>query len=423
MDHAARRPIAIDLFAGAGGLSLGFEQAGFDVSVAVESDPIHALTHWYNFPYSTVVPKDISKVSGDQLLALARRQQEVRGMAPSNQVDAIIGGPPCQGFSTGGKQDVADVRNSLLMEFVRIVEEVRPATFCFENVFGLLNPKFADLRNTVFRRLREAGYALTGVDEAKNCVDFGVPQTRRRLIVLGVLGTEAAKPLEESNHQVKVKDALEGMPSPTGYVQLLNSDWVQLSPQDIRKRNCAMGTYARELAGLQPSASDFSVPRIWEPTILTNSRRTEHKNGTIERFSMTEPGSVEKKSRLYRLSLDGFSRTLRAGTGSDRGSHTSPRPIHPVENRVVTVREAARLHGFPDWFRFHTTNWHGHRQVGNSVPPPLAKAAAESLAEVLGVTPKRPSAPLALGNVDLLSCSQSLATRIINECKISEWHV
>ncbi len=167
------------------------------------------------------------------------------------------------------------------------------------------------------------------------------------------------------------------------------------------------------LAGLDAIPNDKSRPRVWDPSVLTGCRRTVHTEDTIARFATTGRGTVEPKSRLYRLPMEGPSRTLRAGTGSERGSHTSPRPIHPTENRVITVREAARLHGYPDWFRFHTTNWHGHRQVGNSVPPPLARAAAVALVESLGRAPIALRSAVPLGAVSLLALSSTKAQFVV----------
>src|SRR5690606_16025822 len=112
----------------------------------------------------------------------------------------------------------------------------------------------------------------------------------------------------------------------------------------------------------------------------------------------TPPGSVEPISRFFKLPADGVSNTLRAGTDGARGAFTSPRPIHYRYNRCVTVREMARLHGFPDWFRLHTTKWHGARQIGNAVPPPLARAIATQVMRALGVKPTRPTHPIALGD-------------------------
>lgn len=410
------RPVAVDLFAGAGGMSLGFEQAGYDVVAAVEYDPVHAATHAFNFPQCEVLCRDVSRLTAADVLAAAERgySRLHPGAAWSGQLDALVGGPPCQGFSTGGKREQGDARNDLLLEFVRLVEELRPLTFCLENVAGLLESRFDAVREEAFLRLRNAGYSLSGTERPENSLNFGVPQSRRRVIVLGALGDDAPARPAPLAAQVTVREALDGLPSPAGYYELLAADYVQLTTEDIARRAATKSLYARSLAGIDPLPEDKSSPRLWDPFLLTGSRRTVHAAATINRFALTDRGSVEPKSRLYRLPLDGPSRTLRAGTGSERGAHTSPRPIHPWEDRVITVREAARLHGYPDWFRFHTTNWHGHRQVGNSVPPPLARAAATALLGSLRCTPVPLRAAVPLGDVSLLTLSRSKAQPVVD---------
>jgi DNA (cytosine-5)-methyltransferase 1 len=416
MPRRSSRPVAIDLFSGAGGLSLGFEQAGYDVVAAVEYDPVHAATHLFNFPQCEVLCRDATKLTAEDVLEAAKsgfRRLHPRSEFPE-QVDAIIGGPPCQGFSTGGKRLPGDERNNLLLEYVRLVEEIRPRAFCLENVAGLLEPLFDEVRREAFARLEAAGYALSGKDEVLNSLDFGVPQTRRRVIVLGIQGTTPVPRPVGFGRILSVADAFEGLPVVSEYDELFHSDEVRLNPADIERRSAMTATYARQLAGLEAIPGDKSRPRIWNPDIATGVRRTVHEAATVERFATTAPGSVEPKSRLYRLPKNGPSRTLRAGTGSERGSHTSPRPIHPTENRVITVREAARLHGYPDWFRFHTTNWHGHRQVGNSVPPPLARAAAVTLLGALERKPVGLRTPIDLGASSLLALNRSSAQPVVN---------
>ena len=127
---------------------------------------------------------------------------------------------------------------------------------------------------------------------------------------------------------------------------------------------------------------------------IASSMRTVHSALSRRRFEETPQGEVESVSRFLKLDPNGVCNTLRAGTASDRGAFTSPRPIHPFSPRCITVREAARLHSYPDWFRFHVTKWHGFRQVGNSVPPLLGEAVASKIIEHLGNSEYREHGPL-----------------------------
>jgi DNA (cytosine-5)-methyltransferase 1 len=131
--------------------------------------------------------------------------------------------------------------------------------------------------------------------------------------------------------------------------------------------------------------------------------RAEHNEISRKRFAATEQGQTEPISRFHKLDPHGVCNTLRAGTNTDRGAFTSPRPIHYLYPRCITVREAARLHSYPDWFRFHVTKWHGFRQIGNSVPPMLARAVAGEIIKAMRLRPQLPKDILRLGNPNLLS--------------------
>lgn len=405
------RPTVVDLYAGSGGLGLGMEQAGFDVLAAVEVDPVHAMVHRYNFPSCPMLCEDISSLTGERLLRSAGVGWSV--LHPDTpfpgRVDAIVGGPPCQGFSVGGIRDAGDERNQQLQQFVRLVIELKPTVFCMENVSGLLESSFDTLREQAFTQLTTAGYALTGTSEWVDAQEFGVPQTRKRVILLGSLDGAPPPVMSGAASTVHVADALRGLPDLARYRTLLADDQCLWNAGERPTVAAAAGRYAATLAGLRRDDQDHSHPREWSPDLITGSRRTVHTARTVGRFSRTAPGAVERRSRLFRLDPDAVAHTLRAGTGADRGSHTSPRPIHPFKNRVITVREAARLHGYPDWFRFHTTNWHGHRQVGNSVPPPLGRAAGQALLRALGRTPVTPTEPVPMGDPGWLRLTRTTA--------------
>lgn len=192
------------------------------------------------------------------------------------------------------------------------------------------------------------------------------------------------------------KDAMSDLPDAEQFDTLMDKDAVKTSAFK------EPSPYAAEMRCVTNDAWHFGQVRDWNPAILTSSARTVHTDISKRRFSETEQGIVEPISRFFKLSPDGLSNTLRAGTDGARGAFTSPRPIHYNYARCVTVREMARLHGFPDWFRFHATKWHGARQIGNAVPPPLARAVASKVAQALGVKPKRQSESVELGDAALL---------------------
>ena len=393
-----QRPIAIDLFSGAGGLSLGFEQAGFDVAVAVEIDPVHAAVHHFNFAQWSVLPRSVRDVTGDDLR---------RAMETGREVDVVVGGAPCQGFSLIGQRALDDPRNSLVKEFLRIVREVQPKYFVFENVKGLTIGRHRQFLEELIETAAAAGYQVVTPWQVLNAVDYGVPQNRERLFLIGARqGLPQPTYPEPLDDRTTCQDALEDLPDAEIFSVLGDRDNVS-----IGKLPVPTSAYAQQMRCINDEDWHFGYRREWDPHILTSSRRTDHTRKIRDRFSKTPPGTTDKPSRFLKLDPNGFANTLRAGTDSARGAFTSPRPIHYQYNRCVTVREMARLHGFPDWFRLHATKWHGARQIGNSVPPPLARAIASEIMRALGCTPTRPRQIYALGDRHLLSMDVSTASR------------
>ncbi len=400
------RPVGIDLFGGVGGLSLGFEQAGFDIAATVEVDPIHAAAHRFNFPYCATLSRSVVGLSGNDLRLLAG--------VDSRPVDVVFGGAPCQGFSLIGQRALDDPRNALVSEFVRLVAELDTKFFVFENVKGLTMGKHRQFLEELVMALHERGYRVRTPWRVLNAAHFDVPQNRERLFLIGARGDmplpEYPKPRvlgsgpEPPRGPVCV-DALEDLPEAETYTELLRGDevatgtWGTPSP------------YAQQMRCVDGNGWWYGYRREWDPNLLTASARTAHTAISRRRFSETPLGTVEPVSRLYRLSPRGLSNTLRAGTDSARGAFTSPRPIHYAKARCVTVREMARLHGFPDWFRFHRTKWHGARQIGNSVPPPLARAVAASVLRAANVRPTPPESTLRLGDTNLLRMNMSQAAQ------------
>ncbi|MFN0315650.1 MAG: DNA cytosine methyltransferase [Burkholderiales bacterium] len=403
------RPIGIDLFAGAGGMSLGFEQAGFDIAAAVEIDPVHAAVHHFNFPNTSILARSVVGLSGDEIRA-------VSGIGRQS-VDVVFGGPPCQGFSLIGQRMLEDERNQLVKEFVRIVAELNAKTFVFENVKGLTIGKHRQFLDALIEAFDEAGYAVRVPWKVLNAMHYGVPQDRERLFILGArknLGvpsypeptTTPGRDLFSTSGISRTPtcdDALSDLPDAELFAELITSDTVGLGCWN------ASTEYARWRKCEVEDAWYFGHARVWDSQCLTASMRSAHTEISRRRFAATRPGDVEPISRFLKLDPDGVCNTLRAGTDSARGAFTSPRPIHYAYPRCITVREMARLHGYPDWFRFHVTKWHGARQVGNSVPPPLARAIAGAVIGVLPFAPMRPARRLALGSPELLSMDMGKA--------------
>lgn len=395
----ASRPIGIDLFAGVGGLSLGFEAAGFDIAAAVELDPVHCAAHKFNFPHTTTICKSVVDVTGEELRAKA-------GLA-EQEIAVVFGGAPCQGFSLIGKRALDDPRNQLVHHFVRIVKELRPKYFVFENVKGLTLGKHRQFLEEVISAFQQAGYEVLLPYRVLNAADYGVPQSRERLFLIGARAGEKCAQYPKPSGHATVHQAIGDLPDAEQYEDLWKQDWV-------KAKFGRPSVYASLLRGQKQDPSDFSHPRNFDRSILTSSALTAHTALSRLRFKETPPGSVEPISRFLRLDPGGVCNTLRAGTASDRGAFTSPRPIHPAKSRVITVREAARIHSYPDWFRFNATKWHGFRQIGNSVPPLLGRAVASSIIDALGATKIKPEQLMELGQPYLLSMAMKEAARFFD---------
>jgi len=396
----ARDPIVVDLFAGAGGLSLGFRQAGFDVRASVEYDPIHAAVHEFNFPNCATICRSVTDIDGEYI-----RSHSDIGQA---DITAVVGGAPCQGFSLIGYRALDDPRNQLVSHYVRLVKELGPKYFVFENVKGLTIGHHKKFLHELIDEFKRIGYDIVEPYRVLNALWFGVPQDRERLFIIGAragarlpLYPEPTHQPDRAIHDIRdlpltptVWDAIGDLPEVEEYEELLERDWVDAKfghPSEYAK-NLSMANGKRTLK-------------------LTSSLRTVHTPESQKRFTKTRRGCVEKISRFLKLDPEAYCNTLRAGTASDRGAFTSPRPIHPHTPRCITVREAARLHSYPDWFRFHVTKWHGFRQIGNSVPPLLARAVALQVAAALpkALRPSVTSEVPQLGDSSLLSLSMSQA--------------
>jgi DNA (cytosine-5)-methyltransferase 1 len=320
----------VDLFCGCGGFSLDAHEAGLATKLAIDIDPLLTSSFSLNFPQAKLALEDIGKLDSTAI------RREVGG-----RVDGIVGGPPCQAFSEMGHRKADDPRRELLFDFSRLIRDLRPAFFIMENVRGL---GYDDARHTLDRAIDLVAnrYEILGpliLDPA----DFGAATRRPRLFVIGLnpsrCDSMSAHDIAAMNQTPStVHDAIADL-TPARYLREEDEFDVWRIARRGRPSN-----YAR---GLRSATREF-----------TGHRFTQHTAAVIARFSALEAGDIDLVGKHPKLAWPGQCPTLRAGTPREQGSFQAVRPIHPVEARVITVREAARLQGFPDRFRFHPTIWH-----------------------------------------------------------------
>ncbi len=342
------KPTVIDLFAGVGGLSLGFEKAGFDVVLANEYDESIAEAYKLNHQSTHMIVGDITKLSLEETFS-----------PYCGKIDVVIGGPPCQGFSQKGqRKTIHDERNFLFKYYVMVVDLVRPRYFVMENVPNLLTAEGGFFKKEIVELFNSMGYSLNA--GVLNAADYGVPQNRKRAVIIGKRDGSAPQLPKPSDKRTTIWDAIEDLAfleSGEG----AESQEYRLPPQS---------SYARQLRG--------------ESTVLHNHVATRHSDIALERLRMIPPNSGKEM-----LPKEHLTKSIYSGTwtrmGKDEVSVTittrfdtpsSGKFTHPYLDRAITVREAARIQSFPDDFVFTGNKGSQMRQVGNAVPPLLAQAIA-----------------------------------------------
>jgi DNA (cytosine-5)-methyltransferase 1 len=350
-----RHTTLVDLFSGCGGFSLGAHQAGFTVAAAIDIDPILTSTFPLNFPDTRLLNEDISTLDGEAVRAAA-----------GGRVDGIFGGPPCQGFSMIGRREPDDPRSLLVHHFFRIVQEVRPAFFVMENVRGLGHSNSRAVLETAVK-LVEDRYAISG-PQILDAADFGAATRRERLFLIGI-NKDCGEPLN--------LEEIARLKRPAATVRAAISD---LEGAEYLRDEAGFDVWRIARRG---RPSNYASALRGPEGRFTGHRATDHSKEVVRRFKTVPPGGTDIVGRHHRLDWLSQCPTLRAGTGADKGSYQSVRPLHPEEPRVITVREAARLQGFPDTHRFHPTVWHSFRMIGNSVSPIIAQAIFAAIASRL----------------------------------------
>lgn len=336
----------IDLFCGPGGISQGFSQAGFNVELAIDYDEEACKTHEHNKPETKVLQKDLSEVSVSECLSETGMSKE--------DIDIIVGGPPCRGFSIAGNREENDERNSLVDVYLDWVEEIDPDIFLMENVPGIANMYDGKFKRHIEERVEKLGYNLNW--KVLDAAEYGVPQGRKRAIFVGMKNDQFTFP--------KPTHSLEGQ-------QKIN----QLG--------------SKEANTVGDAISDLPSLEAGQKSEIDNHEARNHGDIQVEKMSYISPGENWKSlpeehkpdgtypsHAFHRLDPDKPSRVLPANASS-----TSI--LHPEDNRQITVREFARIQSFPDDYIFKGTIAGKYRQVGDAVPPKLSKVLAEKIKENL----------------------------------------
>lgn len=342
--------LGIDIFSGAGGLSLGAESAGISIRFAIESNASAASTFKRNHPNATVICEDIRTVSSERLKA-------------DEDYFIIMGGPPCQGFSLSNTRtrNMNNPNNFLFEEFVRLVREIKPKWFLFENVWGITNINNGDVMKLIAHCFEEIGYK---VKPAVLCAsDFGVPQARHRFFMVGNrLGIDFEFP-KKFDYTVTVWDAIKDLPV------LENGQSLEVGAY-----RCAPSKYGEEMRRNSEAPRQNYVSRNNDLVI----ERYKHipQGGNWRDIPEELMQNYADKGRCH----SGIYKRLYADKPSVViSNYRKSMLIHPYQHRGLSVREAARIQSFPDDFIFEGPISHIQQQIGNAVPPLLAKAVIDKI--------------------------------------------
>lgn len=376
-----KRPFKIvDLFSGAGGLSDGFVQAGFEIIAANDFDEAAANTFKLNNPGVPFIDGKIEDINDDQLLEIAGVEK--------GEVDALIGGPPCQAFSVYNHQrGMHDERSGLFREYLRIVRGLMPRFVVMENVTGITSVANGKAVKEIYAALGSLGYHVE--HRILRAEDYGVPQERRRIFFIGALSASRiiwpepfcwnADLFPSQAACPTVWDAIGDLP-PLGILEGEDDAEYTQEPASDYQREMRQGSTRlfnhvapflapiniKRMKHIPPGGSWRDIPKNLLPAGMKRARRSDHTK------------------RYGRLHPAGLASTILTKCDIHWGAF-----IHPDQERGLTVREAARLQSFPDRIKFTGARGEQFRQVGNAVPPLLAKAVAESVAAMLAKANRR----------------------------------
>lgn len=346
---------AIDLFAGCGGLSKGFMDAGFDIIVGVDNDAAALHTFELNHQGAATLNADLSK---------QETFDEIKRLAGNKSIDVIIAGPPCQGFSLTGPRNFDDKRNKLYLAVFEMVKMYNPQAFIIENVPGMATLYNGEIKKEIIKRFELLGYNIKS--DILCAADFGVPQIRKRLIFMGVrkdVGTPVfPKPVVAPDKYVTCREAISDLPALTDTLGEEESPY------------------------LSKPTTDYQKQMRKKCKVLHNHTATAHTQMVKDTIALVPEGGNYKdlpkgvgESRKFHEAWTRYN-----GNAPSRTIDTGHRNhFHYEYNRVPTVRENARLQSFPDDFVFYGTRTQQYRQVGNAVPPLLGFYLGKALQEII----------------------------------------
>ena len=372
-----REYYAVDLFSGAGGMAEGFKQAGFKCVFANDFDEVALQTFAYNHPETPYLKSDIRKLDAAEILRVAGKMV--------GEIDVVCGGPPCQGFSLAGLRMTDDPRNRLFLDFVRIVDGLSPRVVVFENVPGIITMQGGAVIRAITAEFAKIGYTCQA--KILNAADYGVPQVRERFFLIGT---------REGCEGIDSPPATHGGVTqlPLGFTPLLeqrimpNTPYVTLwdALSDLPRVEQGEGAEELQHSDIYHNAYQQARRGHRQPSLLFNHRATRHSEAIQYRYAQIPEGSNNgvlppeirtRKRNVFKPWRDKPSPTVTCNHRTDL--------IHPTIPRGTTVREAARLQSFDDDYRFfgnltRKAKWVTQDdQVGNAVPPLLARAVAAQI--------------------------------------------
>lgn len=349
------KPIGFDIFSGAGGLSLGAQWAGMDVRTAIEINPSAAKTYKRNHPTANVIQGDIQEIDAKNFVS------------KDKPVFIIMGGPPCQGFSMSNtmSRNMDNPKNLLFREFVRFVRDIKPEWFLFENVWGFTKMEQGHIEDMIQGLFEGLEYKV------KHAVlwahDYGVPQKRNRFFMVGNRsGIDFEFPKPNTKHIVTVKEAIDDLPPLENGEMKESADYTKTYAQATRYEKKMRKGSKKAKQNFVSKNNDLVIRRYkyikqggnWRdiPDFLMQNYADKKRchSGIYKRLKEDEPSVVISNYRKSML-------------------------IHPTQDRGISVREAARLQSFPDTFIFDGPISHIQQQIGNAVPPLLAKAVFDKI--------------------------------------------